>query len=175
MKYFDTSKTTNQVVTCIRQLENTELEKELLQFIEECEKADSLSKEYIERFFKIVDAFLEVFPGSSLDSQHLKKLLTLLHEKIKTEEVWAEIFYRDTSNISAYSRLFRELIVRVSTYDQIRDFVDRGSIFGTLLESRESVSHTVTRLNLLILIYFVFTFLFISDTDKEKFKLQIDS
>ncbi|HGA1125768.1 TPA: DUF2971 domain-containing protein, partial [Streptococcus suis] len=165
MKYFDTSKTTNQVVTCIRQLENTELEKELLQFIEECEKADSLSKEYIERFFKIVDAFLEVFPGSSLDSQHLKKLLTLLHEKIKTEEVWAEIFYRDTSNISAYSRLFRELIVRVSTYDQIRDFVDRGSIFGTLLESRESVSHTVTRLNLLILIYFVFTFLFISDTD----------
>ncbi len=78
--------------------------------------------------------------------------------KIKTEEVWAEIFYRDTSNISAYSRLFRELIVRVSTYDQIRDFVDRGSIFGTLLESRESVSHTVTRLNLLILIYFVFTF-----------------
>ncbi|HGA1347119.1 TPA: DUF2971 domain-containing protein, partial [Streptococcus suis] len=164
MKYFDTSKTTNQVVTCIRQLENTELEKELLQFIEECEKADSLSKEYIERFFKIVDAFLEVFPGSSLDSQHLKKLLTLLHEKIKTEEVWAEIFYRDTSNISAYSRLFRELIVRVSTYDQIRDFVDRGSIFGTLLESRESVSHTVTRLNLLILIYFVFTFLFISDT-----------
>ncbi|HFR3969546.1 TPA: DUF2971 domain-containing protein, partial [Streptococcus suis] len=166
MKYFDTSKTTNQVVTCIRQLENTELEKELLQFIEECEKADSLSKEYIERFFKIVDAFLEVFPGSSLDSQHLKKLLTLLHEKIKTEEVWAEIFYRDTSNISAYSRLFRELIVRVSTYDQIRDFVDRGSIFGTLLESRESVSHTVTRLNLLILIYFVFTFLFISDTDK---------
>ncbi len=27
MKYFDTSKTTNQVVTCIRQLENTELEK----------------------------------------------------------------------------------------------------------------------------------------------------
>ncbi len=45
--------------------------------------------------------------------------------KNKTEEVWAEIFYRDTSNISAYSRLFRELIVRVSTYDQIRDFVDR--------------------------------------------------
>ncbi|MCH4696991.1 hypothetical protein MKW30_01470 [Streptococcus suis] len=61
MKYFDTSKTTNQVVTCIRQLENTELEKELLQFIEECEKADSLSKEYIERFLKLSMLFLRCF------------------------------------------------------------------------------------------------------------------
>ncbi|HFI0635086.1 TPA: DUF2971 domain-containing protein [Streptococcus suis] len=174
MKYFDMSKTTDQVVTCIGQLEKTEFEKELLQFIEECEKVDSLSKEYIDRFFKIVDAFLDVFPGPSLDSQHLKKLLTWLHEKIQTEAAWAHIFYEDSFKITTYLRLLRAFILfYASEYDQIRVFLDKKSIFDALLKREERVSDNLTNFNILLLIHYIDLFLYVPETDKEELREQI--
>lgn len=174
MKYFDKSKTTDQVETSIGQMEKKKLEKELLQFIEECEKADSLSKEYyIERFFEIVDAYLYGFPRSSLDSQLLKKLLTWLHEKIKTEEVWAEIFYRDSLKIDTYFDLLREFIFSYRTYTQIQVFIDKGSIFDTLLKRENRVSDNLTNFNILSLIHNLDVFVNVPETDKEELRLRI--
>ncbi|HFU3983874.1 TPA: DUF2971 domain-containing protein [Streptococcus suis] len=173
MKYFDMSKPNYEMVICIGQLEEAEIEKELLQFIEEFEKTDSLSKEYIERFFKIVNAFLYVFPASSWNSQHLKKLMTWLQEKIKTEEVWAEIFYGDSGKIDTYFELLRAFIFASGTYTQIQVFIDKGSIIDTLLKREDRVSNNLTNFNILLLVYFIFRF--ISNADKEEVRLLIDS
>lgn len=145
----------------------------MLLFIEECEKADSLSKEYIEGFFKIVDAYLYGFPRSSLDSQLLKKLLTWLHEKIKTEEVWAEIFYRDSLKIHTYFDLLREFIFSYRTYTQIQVFIDKGSIFDTLLKRENRVSDNLIIFNILSLIHNLDVFVNVPETDKEELRLRI--
>ncbi|HFI0037042.1 TPA: DUF2971 domain-containing protein [Streptococcus suis] len=173
MKYFDMSKPNYQMVICIGQLEETEIEEELSQVIEEYENTDSLSEEYIERFFKIVNAFLDVFPASSWKSQHLKKLLTWLQEKIKTEEVWAEIFYGDSGKIDTYFELLRAFIFASGTYTQIQVFIDKGSIIDTLLKREDRVSNNLTNFNILLLVYFIFRF--ISNADKEEVRLLIDS
>lgn len=176
MKYFDKSKTTDEVVTEIEKLEGTKLEEEFLQFIKDCERIEFLSKEYVESFFKILGTFLyAIFPyaESTLDSEYLKKLLVLFHTEIKKGGLGEQVFYGDPLKISTYFRLFDAFIFEVDAYNQIRVFIDEGSIFDTLLKREDSVSDNLTNFNILLRISYIDVFFYVPETDKEELRDQI--
>ncbi|HEM4051655.1 TPA: DUF2971 domain-containing protein [Streptococcus suis] len=176
MKYFDKSKTTDEVVTEIEKLEGTKLEEEFLQFIKDCERIEFLSKEYVESFFKILGTFLyAIFPyaESTLDSEDLKKLLVLFHTEIKKGGLGEQVFYGDPLKISTYFRLFDAFIFEVDAYNQIRVFIDEGSIFDTLLKREDSVSDNLTNFNILLRISYIDVFFYVPETDKEELRDQI--
>ncbi|NQJ68106.1 DUF2971 domain-containing protein [Streptococcus suis] len=169
MKYFDMSKTTDEVVRYVRSVKVYKSPLEFSAFMDECERIDSYSEEIANRFFKIIYEFMNF----GLSKGQLHRLLTLIENILVREQTISQLFFNNEHNKGTYFALLDDYIFLSNDYLEVKKFIEDGSTFSKILNNEESLFENQTIFSILSVFDTLLRFLNVPEFDKENFTSRV--